>query len=110
MVHHGRGSVRARDDAYYSGDLQQCSVSPWVAAVESMVKGHHGTVLNDSNVEKGELATKKKKPCVGTLQPALRVRVGSRVEISNPHPPRRQPVRQTRGFAQPVINPNTVIV
>jgi hypothetical protein len=41
----------------------------------------------------------------GTLQPALRVRVGSRVEISNPHPPRRQPARQTRGFAQPVINP-----
>jgi hypothetical protein len=37
-------------------------VSPWVAAVESMVEGHHGTVLNDSNVKKGELATKKKTP------------------------------------------------
>jgi hypothetical protein len=62
MVHHGRGSVRARNDAYYSGDLQRRSVSPWVAAVESMVEGHHGTVLNDSNVKKGELATKKKTP------------------------------------------------
>jgi hypothetical protein len=41
----------------------------------------------------------------GTLQPALRVRVGSRVEISNPHPPRRKPARQTHGYAQPVIIP-----
>jgi hypothetical protein len=41
----------------------------------------------------------------GTLQPALWVRVGSRVEISNPHPPRRKPARQTRGYAQPVIIP-----
>jgi hypothetical protein len=77
-----------------------------VAAVESMVKGHHGTVLKDLNVEKGELATKEKKTRVGTLQPALQVRVGSWVEISNPHPPRRQPARQTHRFAQPVINPN----
>jgi hypothetical protein len=71
-----------------------------------MVEGHYGTVSNDSNVEKGEIATKEKKPRAGTLQPVLRVRVGSRVEISNPHPPRRQPAHQTRGFAQPVINPN----
>jgi hypothetical protein len=34
------------------------------------------------------------------------VRVGLRVEIANPHLPRRQPACQTRGFAQPVINPN----
>jgi hypothetical protein len=84
------------------------TVSPWVAAVESMVKGHHGTVSKDLNVEKGELATKEKKTRAGTLQPAARVRVGSRVEISNPHPPRRQPARQTCGFAQPMINPRYI--
>jgi hypothetical protein len=82
------------------------TVSPWVAAVESMVEGHHGTVSKDSNVEKGELATKEKKTRAGTLQPAARVRVGLWVEISNPHLPRRQPARQTCGFAQPVINPS----
>jgi hypothetical protein len=31
--------VRARDDACYSSDLQRRSVSPWVAAVESIVDG-----------------------------------------------------------------------
>jgi hypothetical protein len=35
-------------------------MSPWVAAVESMVEGHHGIV---SIVEKGEPATKEKKTC-----------------------------------------------
>jgi hypothetical protein len=71
-----------------------------------MVEGHHGTVSNDSNVEKGELATKEKKTHAGTLQPALQVRVGSQVEISNPPPPCWQPMRQTHGFAQSVINPS----
>jgi hypothetical protein len=31
--------VRARDDTCYSGDLQRRSMSPWVAAVESIVDG-----------------------------------------------------------------------
>jgi hypothetical protein len=62
-----------------------------------------------TQMSKKENLLPKKKPRMGTLQPTLRVRVGSWVEISNPHPPRWQPMRQTRGFAQPVINPSQVV-
>jgi hypothetical protein len=78
------------------------------AALRESVGGGSGVNSQWHSVEKRSRGVPKggeKNPRAGTLQPALRVRVGSRVEISNPHPPRWQPTRQTRGYAQPVINP-----